>query len=110
MFYAEVGRNGSECFLLEAQGHYTPQAHEALQLVGASELIERLEAGIPHALASGNAEFSAASDLSWFRQFHLNPEYPTLQAVDVGIYDLANDGLCEKANAFIEARREILVA
>lgn len=109
MFYAEVGGNGIEYFLLEPQGLFTPQAHEALCLVGASELVERLEAGIPHALASG-AEFSAGSDLLWFRQFRTNPKYPTLQSVDADIYDLAADELREKANAFIEAQRGVLVA
>jgi hypothetical protein len=110
MFYAEVGGNGIENFLLQQLGIFAPQAHEALQLVGASELVERLEAGIPHALASGSAEFSAGSDLTWFRQFHGNPKYPTLQSVDADIYDLSGDDLCEKANTFIEAQRGILVA
>ena len=110
MFYAEVGGNGIECFLLEPQGHFTPQAHEALRLVGASELVARLEAGIPHALASGSAEFSAGSDLTWLRQFRVNPKYPTLQSVDVDIYDLVGDDLREKANAFIETQRGVLVA
>ena len=69
IFQAEVGGNGIECFLLEPSGHFAPQAHEALRLVGASELVARLEAGIPHALGSGCAEFSVGSDLAWFRQF-----------------------------------------
>src|ERR1700733_9927387 len=56
MFCAEAGGGGIEVFLLEPHGVFTPQVHEALQLVGASELVERLEAGIPHALASGSAE------------------------------------------------------
>src|SRR5262245_60174332 len=110
MFYAEVGGNGIECFLLEPQGHFTPQAHEALRLVGASELVERLEAGIPHALASGCAEFTRGSDLAWFRQFQPNSKFPTLQSVDADIYDLAADDLRDKATAFIEAERGVLVA
>jgi hypothetical protein len=81
-FYSEVGGNGIEYYLLEPQGVHTPQAHEALRMVGASELVERLEAGIPHALASGSAEFSASPDLTWFRQFKPNPKYPTLQSVE----------------------------
>ncbi|HYO62687.1 MAG TPA: hypothetical protein VER08_03420 [Pyrinomonadaceae bacterium] len=109
MFYAEVGGNGIEHFLLEPQGLFTPQAHEALRMVGASELVERLEAGIPHALAS-DAEFSAGSDVAWFRQFRANPKYPTLQSVDDDIHDLAGDDLREKANAFIESQRGVLVA
>jgi hypothetical protein len=110
MFYAEVGGSGIENFLIQQLGIFAPQAHEALQLVGASELVERLEAGIPHALASGSAEFSAVSDLTWFRQFRANPTYPTLQSVDAEIGDLAGDDLREKANAFIEAQRGVLVA
>lgn len=109
MFYAEVGGGGIEYFLLEPQGLFTPQAHEALRLVGASELVERLEAGIPHALAS-DAEFTAGPDVAWFRQFPVNPKYPTLQSVDDNIYDLAGDDLREKADAFIESHRGVLVA
>ena len=110
MFYAEVGGNGIENFLLQQLGVFAPQAHEALRLVGASELVERLEAGIPHALSSGSAEFSAGSDLTWFRQFQPTPKFPTLQSVDADIYDLVGDDLRDKANAFIEAQRGVLVA
>ena len=110
MFYAEVGGNGIESFLLEPQGHFAPQAHEALRLVGASELIERLEAGIPHALESGCAEFTAGSDLAWFKQFQPTPKFPTLQSVDADIGELVGDDLRDKANAFIEAQRGVLVA
>ena len=81
-----------------------------MTLHGQAKLIERLEAGIPHALESGSAEFSAGSDLIWFRQFRANPRFPNLQSVDVDIYDLATDDLPEKANAFIEAQRVVLVA
>ena len=109
MFYAEVGGNGIECFLLEPHGHFTPQAYEALRLVGAVELVERLEAGIPHALATGCAEFGTGSNLDWFKQFHPNPNYPTLQSVDVDIYDLVADNLRDKANAFVEANNEVLI-
>ena len=109
MFYAEVGGNGIECFLLEPQGLFAPQAHEALRLVGASGLVERLEAGIPHALESGVAEYSAGPDVTWFRQFRTNPKYPTLQSVDADIYVLAGDDLRKKANVFIEAQRGVLV-
>ena len=110
MFYAEVGGSGIENFLSQQLGIFAPQAHEALQLVGASELVERLEAGIPHALASGSAEFGAVSDLTWFRQFRVSPTYPTFQSVDTGISDLAGDDLRDRANAFIEAKRRVLVA
>jgi len=110
MFYCEAGAGGIEVFLLEPQGVFTPQIHEALRSVGASELVERLEAGIPHALASGCAEFSASSDVSWFRQFHANPKYPTLQSTDAGVPDLVGDNLRDKANAYVEAQREVLVA
>lgn len=109
MFYAEAGGNGIECFLLEPQGHFTHQVHEALRLVGASELVERFEAGIPHALTSGSTEFSAGSDLDWFKKFQANPKFPTLQSVDSDIYDLVGDDLRDKANAFIEAQRGMLV-
>ncbi len=110
MFNCEAGGGGLEVFLLEPQGIFTSQVHEALRVVGASELVERLEAGIPHALASGCAEFSASTDLTWFRQFSASPKYPTLQSVDAGIADLVGDTLRDKANAFIEAQRGVLVA
>jgi hypothetical protein len=108
MFYCEVGANGIETFLLEPLGNWTPQAHEALRLVGVSKLVERLEAGIPHALASGSAEFSAGPNLEWFRHFPPNPNFPTLQSVDVDIYDLVGDELRDKANTFIETHRDVL--
>ena len=110
IFQAEVGGNGIECFLLEPSGHFAPQAHEALRLVGASELVARLEAGIPHALGSGCAEFSVGSDLAWFRQFQPSPKFPTLQSVDADIYDLVGADLRTKATAFIDAQRGALVA
>src|SRR5689334_1857798 len=52
-FQSEVGANGIESYLLEPQGLHAPHAYEALKLVGAAELVKRLEAGIPHALAAG---------------------------------------------------------
>src|SRR5207237_878246 len=96
-------------YLLEPQGVHTPQAHEALRMVGASELVERLEAGIPHALASGSAEFSASPDLTWFRRFKSTPKYPTLQSVDADIYELAADDLRDKCTDFIEKKRSSFV-
>ena len=110
LFSSEVGGNGIENYLLQQQGHHTPFVHEALKLVGAGELLERLEAGIPHAVVSESAEFSAGTNMSWFRQFHPNPKFPTLQSVDVGIYDLANDGIRDKCNGFIGAHKEVFVA
>ncbi len=109
-FSSEVGGNGIENYLLQQQGHHTPYAHKALKLVCASELLERLEAGIPHAVASESADFSTGADMAWFRQFPSNPKYPTSKSVDVDIYDLANDGIRDKCNAFIEAHRGIFVA
>lgn len=109
MFQAEVAGNGLEYFLLEQQGHFTPQAHEALNMIGASELVERLEAGIPHALAL-DAEFTTGSDLAWFRQFQPREPYPDLESVDDGVYDLVESDLLDKVNAFIEAQRAVLVA
>jgi hypothetical protein len=47
MFACEVGGNGIECFILQQQGLFTPQIHEALQLIGARELIERLKRQSP---------------------------------------------------------------
>ena len=66
-------------------------------------MLERLEAGIPHAVASESAEFGTGPDMAWFRQFRANPKYPTLQSVDVDIYDLANDGI--RTSAMLTSRR-----
>jgi len=106
---SEVDGNGIECYLLEPQGMHAPQAHEALRMVGASELAERLEAGIPHALASGSAEFNSSADLTWFRQFRLNPKYLTFQSVDEDICELVGDDLRDKCTDFIERHRKIFV-
>lgn len=110
IFSGEVGGNGLECYLLQQQGHYAPYAHEALKTIGAFELVERLEAAIPHAIATGCVEFSAGNNMSWFRQFPINPKYPSLQATDVGIYELANDGIKHKCNDFIAAHRGVFIA
>ena len=110
MFYCEAGYSGMEVFLLEPHGLFTPQILDVLRLIGAFELVERLEAGIPHALASGVAEFSAASDLTWFEQFHVNPKYPTLQSVDVGSSELMGDAIRDKCNDFIKLHMKIFVA
>ncbi|HEY5909396.1 MAG TPA: hypothetical protein VJA21_02200 [Verrucomicrobiae bacterium] len=109
-FYAEVGGNGIECYLLDAKEADIQGAHEALRVVGAWQLAERLEAGIPHALAEGCAEFSTSPDLTWFKKFSPDPKYPTLQSVDVNIYPLVSDDLRDKANAFIAAEEGVLVS
>lgn len=106
----EVGGNGFSKYLLDQQGHHAPFAHAGLKLVGASELVERMEAGIPHAISAGCAEFSSGTNMDWFRKFPGNPKYPTLESVDVDIYDLANDGIRDKCNAFIGKHREVFVA
>jgi hypothetical protein len=109
MFACEVGGNGIECFILQQQGLFTPQIHEALQLIGATELVERLEAAIPHAIA-WESEFVLGPDMAWFTQFRENPKYVSLQAVDIGIWKFAQEDLFRRCNDFIEKHREILVA
>jgi hypothetical protein len=109
MFFCEVGGNGIECFILEQLGHFTPQVHEGLQLIGATELVERLEAAIPYAIES-RAEFTLGPNMVWFRQFGRNAKYRTLQAVDIGIGKLIQNDIVEKCNAFIETNKAILVA
>src|SRR5262245_42175189 len=92
IFICEAGGNGIEDFLLQQQGHFTPYVHAALKMVGATELVERLEAGIPHAI-NCEAEFTFGPDMIWYRQFPNNPAYPTLQSVDKGIWKLINEDL-----------------
>ena len=109
MFACEVGGNGIECLILQQQGLFTPQIHEALQLVGATELVERLEAAIPHAIECA-AEFTFGPDMAWFRQFGYNSKYRTLQAVDIGIWNFVEDDLVQQCNDLIEKNKAILVA
>lgn len=109
-FYCEAGGGGIEVFLLNSRGNQTPSVHKALQEIGADEVIERLEAGIPHALETGCAEFSAGPEVNWFEQFPKNPRYPTLQSVDVDIYEMVNDGIMHKCNAYIRKHQGIFVA
>ena len=109
-FSGEVGGNGIEVYLLQQKIYHAPYVHEALKLVGAVELLERLEAGIPQALATGSTELREGTDISWFSQFRPNPKFPTLQSVDEGIYDLASDGIRDKCNNFIESHIKIFVA
>jgi len=109
MFVCEAGGNGIECFLLQQQGLFTPQVHEALRLVGATELVVRLEAAIPHAIKE-ESEFTFGPDMSWFRQFPNNSDYPTLQSVDKGVWKLINDDLVARCNELINQHKDVFLS
>jgi hypothetical protein len=107
-FQCEAGLNGLEVFTLNNLGIYSPQVHGALQIVGAKELVRRMEAAIPHARRS-DAEFCLLKDQSWFEQFEPIPDFPTLQSVDVGVYPII-DSLAKLVVEFIRRNKRILIA
>jgi len=107
LFEAEAGNNGMEVFILNSLGVYAEQIHTALKAVGAGELVRRLEAAIPFALANHGADFERLPDLSWYKQFPPSREYPTLQSVDKGIYPIV-DSLTDAVAAFIRRNEKIL--
>jgi hypothetical protein len=86
-FQAEAGGGGLEVFTLNNLGTRTREVHSALELVGATELLRRLEAAIPLARQS-HAEFTLLPDQSWFEKWPTVVEFPTLRSVDKGIYPL----------------------
>jgi hypothetical protein len=106
-FQAEAGHGGLEVFVLDWLGIHSPQVHAALKSVGAQELALRLEAAVAIARRHHCAEFTRLEDQTWFGQFPPNPEYPTLQSVDRGIYPLI-DALTDAVVAYIEASRCVL--
>ncbi len=111
LFQCEASLNGIEVFLIDSLGDCIPQVHEALAMVGAQELVRRLEAAIPWA-ALGSAEFTLLPDQFWFNQFRPVPEFPTLQSVDrpqsgETVYKVIH-GLADLVAAFIRANEEVL--
>jgi hypothetical protein len=105
-FQCEAGLNGFEYFILEPLGIYAPQIHGALEIIGATELVRRLEAAIPHALREGCAELNRLTEKSWFEQFHANPEFPTLQSVDQGVFPIIEAATGQTA-AFVKAHENV---
>jgi hypothetical protein len=112
LFVCEARGNGIEAFILNSLGECSPPIHAALTAVGAKEFVRRLEAAIPHARESC-AEFTNLPDQSWFNQFAVVAEFPTLQSVDdlgsvrFGVYDLF-DSLREAADAYIRSNEHVL--
>src|SRR5262249_16489409 len=108
-FQSEAGHGGLEVFVLDWLGIHSPQVHAALKSVGAQELAIRLEAAIAIARTHQyhSAEFTRLKDQAWFGQFPPNPEYPTLQSVDRGIYPLII-ALTDAVVVYIKANRPVL--
>ena len=105
-FYREAALNGFEVLTLDSEGIYLPQIHASLEIVGASELVRRLEAAVPHAHRARSAEFNTLKDKSWFDQFVPNPAFPTLQSVDEGVYPIIK-GLTNQVFAFVKNNAEV---
>ncbi|HSZ59784.1 MAG TPA: hypothetical protein VK797_29340 [Tepidisphaeraceae bacterium] len=101
-FCCEASLNGFEVLTLQSEGIYLPQIHASLEIVGATELVRRLEAAVPHARRARGAEFNTLKDKSWFDQFAPNPAFPTLQSVDEGVYPIIN-GLTDQVFAFVKS-------
>jgi hypothetical protein len=99
-FQCEAGGSGIGTLLVDHLGIFAPQFHISLEKVGANELIRRLEAGIPLA-KQVHAEFTRFHDQSWFEQFKPDPEFPSLQAVDKGVYPIVSS-LTDLVAAFID--------
>jgi hypothetical protein len=99
-FQCEAAGSGIGTVLVDHLGIFTPQFHASLKEVGADELVRRLEAGIPLA-KQVYAEFTRLHDQSWFEQFKPNPEFPSFQAVDKGVYPIVSS-LTDLVAAFID--------
>jgi hypothetical protein len=85
---------------------HAPEIHSALNLVGALELVRRLEAAVPLA-RHGYAEFRKLNDQSWFNQFDQAPQYPTLQSIDEGTFPIMRS-LSDRVVIFIRTNEDIL--
>ncbi len=110
-FICEVSLNGIEDFILQSAGMYAQQTHAALAMVGARELMRRLEAAIP--LAGPSAQFTELSDQSWFNQFQPVPEFAALESVDrpqsgETVYKVVR-GLPGLVAAFIRRNADVLI-
>lgn len=105
-FSCEAGVCGLDVFLLNDLGIYAPQIHDALEVIGAKELVRRIEAAIPWALRSC-AEFKLLKDRSWFEQFEPIPEFPSLTSVNKGVYAFVR-AIRQPTEAFIITNAEEL--
>jgi len=100
-FSCEAGGSGFAGFLLQNVGLHAQEAHEGLRLIGADELVERLEAAIPFSF-EWTPEFTRLEDYSWFKQFKPSVKYPTIESIDtLETYKLIGDDLRDRANTFI---------
>ena len=106
-FECEVACNGFDYFILEPLGIYAQPIHAALRALEAHELVRRLEACIPLARGTECAEFTALADQSWFEQFALDPDFPTLESVNDGGFEAA-DQLSEFTAAYIKSNAHVL--
>ncbi len=88
-FSCEAGIGGIDVFLLNHLGIYAPQIYESLEVVGATGLMRRIEAAVPHALRS-HPDFGRLKDKSWYDQFSPVPEFPSLESVNSGVYAMIN--------------------
>jgi len=107
--YCEVGGNGFESYLLQQSGKDAPGAHAGLKAMGATSLLEWLEAAIPISM-EWEPDYTESDDLSWFRKFPQNPKFPTIETIDSQeMYAEVGDPLMFKAIEYIMANKNELV-
>ena len=76
-------------------------------MIGADELVERLEAAIPLSL-EWSPEYTRLDDYSWFTRFKPSAKYPTIKSIDtLETYKLIGDDLRDKANTFINNHMDV---
>lgn len=106
-FSCEAGGSGFEGYLMQSAGLHAQEAHAGLTQMGATELVERLEAAIPLSF-EWSPEYSFQEDHSWYSQFPRNTKYPNIESIDTPeTYDLIGDDLRDKANIFIKNNLDI---
>jgi hypothetical protein len=106
LFQCEAGGGGIDAFVLNSLGSYTPQICDALDAVGADELVRRLKAAIPLARGRG-AAFEQLSDQSWFDDLKPVAEVPTLSSLNEGVYPIVAR-LTDAAAAFIASNADAI--
>ncbi len=108
-FSCEVGGNGYEDYLLQHAGKDAPGAHAGLRAMGADFLLKRLEAAIPISI-EWEPEYTTLEDWSWYKQFKLNPEFPSIETIDtMEMYNEIAESLTQKAISYILNNKDILV-
>ncbi len=104
---AEVAGNGFEVFLLDRHAVEIIEGREALRRVGATQLGELLDAGIPLAREC-SPEFSQHEESPWFGQFSRADRWQDFATIDGKAFDLAADPLSTLCAEYIRSHRAAL--